>query len=57
MTKMKTLGALFFFGGMLLTFGAVGGMEAQPDANLLVQIFTALVGLSWMFVGTRLIQD
>ena len=57
MTKMTTLGAVFFFGGMLLTFGAVGGMEHQPDASLLAQIFTALVGLAWMWVGTRLIQD
>ena len=55
--QIKTLGAVFFFGGLLLTFGAVGGMEHQPDAELWKQLVTAVVGLSWMWVGTLMFKD
>ena len=57
MTKMKTLGAMFFVGGLLLAFGAVGGMESQPEAPLYLQVITAAVGCVWMWVGARLLKD
>jgi hypothetical protein len=57
MTAMKTLGFTFFLGGLLLAFGAVGGMDTQPEAPLYLQVVTALVGLLWMWVGTRLLKD
>ena len=43
---------MFFF-GLLLTFGAVGGMEDPTKINYLVeQLACALVGLGLMFCGT-----
>ncbi len=57
MTSMKTLGLVFFLGGLLLAFGAVGGMEHQPEANLVYQTAAAVIGLAWMWVGTRLISE
>lgn len=56
MTKIKTLGAVMFMGGLVITFGAVGGMDTVPD-QLIAQLATAASGLLLMFVGTRLIQD
>lgn len=52
------LSGLFLFGGFLLVFGAVGGMD-NPDQSqyLVVQIFMAVLGLFWMWVGTRLLKD
>jgi len=57
MTSIKILGTVFFLGGLLLAFGAVGGMEHQPEANLVYQTAAAVVGLAWMWVGTRLISE
>ena len=54
---MKTLGAVFFIGGLVLAFGAVGGMEHEPEAPLYLQLITAAVGCVWMWVGTRLIKE
>lgn len=57
----KCIGALsgiFLFGGFLLVFGAAGGMD-NPDQSqyLVVQILMAVLGLFWMWVGTRLLKD
>jgi hypothetical protein len=51
---MKTsTAALMAFFGLLLTFGAVGGMEdPAKEAYFLEQLSVALVGLLLMFVGT-----
>lgn len=56
MTKIKTLGAVMFMGGLLITLGSVGGMEQQPDW-LIAQIVTAISGLFVMAAGARLLQD
>lgn len=57
----KTIGALggiFLVGGMLLAFGAVGGMDNPDQADhFWAQTATALMGLLWMAVGVRLIKD
>lgn len=56
MTKIKTLGAVMFGGGLLITFGAVGGMETVPD-QLIAQTVTAISGLVLMAAGARLFQE
>ena len=49
--KTHTAAAIAFF-GLLLTFGAVGGMEDPAKADLfLEQCAAALVGLGLMFCG------
>jgi hypothetical protein len=50
-------GSIRFFLGLLLTFGAVGGMEAQPDANLALQLLAAGAGLALMFWATKSMQN
>ncbi len=54
---MRNLGAAFVIGGLLITFGSVGGMEQQPEVPLLVHLAAAASGLFLMFVGTRLIKE
>jgi uncharacterized membrane protein len=41
--------------GLLLVFGAVGGMDTVPDA-LMQQTLLAIVGLAVMYSGTRSMQ-
>lgn len=47
---------LVFVIGLLLTFGAVGGMES-PDNNLFLQCAIACVGLLMMYCGTIGIEE
>ena len=54
---MRKLGTVFFLGGLLIAFGAVGGMEHEPEASLAAQCLAAITGLSLMFVGTKLIKE
>ena len=44
--------ALWFF----VAFGAVGTLDINPDANLLVQVGLALAGLAVMYSGARAIN-
>jgi hypothetical protein len=55
--RIGALGGILLVGGVLLVFGAVGGME-NPDQEqyFAYQVATAVMGLFWMFVGTRLIK-
>jgi hypothetical protein len=47
-----------FIIGLLLTFGAVGGMEdPAKEAYFLEQCLAALVGLAVMFWGTAKLVD
>lgn len=55
--KIQQLGLAFILGGLLIAFGAVGGMEHQPKASLILQCLAAISGLSLMYVGTRLIKE
>lgn len=50
---MKTA-AFVFFTGLMVTLGAVGGIE--NNGPLLDGIVVALVGLSVMYVGTLMIN-
>lgn len=54
---MRKLGIAFFLGGLLIAFGAVGGMEYQPESSLILQCLAAVSGLSLMYVGTKLIKE
>ncbi len=45
---------MIFVIGFLLVFGAVGGMDAQPDADMITfasQLGIAALGLFFMFIG------
>jgi hypothetical protein len=43
-----------FIFGLLLVFGAVGGMDADPEGiNIAAQMSIAMLGLILMFFGTR----
>jgi hypothetical protein len=45
---------MLFVIGFLLVFGAVGGMDAQPDADMVTfasQLGIAALGLLLMFIG------
>ena len=46
---------MLFVIGFLLVFGAVGGMDAQPDADMVTfasQLGIAALGLLLMFIGS-----
>jgi hypothetical protein len=46
-----------FVFGLLLVFGAVGGMDADPEGiNFAAQMSIAMLGLFLMFLGTRKIR-
>jgi uncharacterized membrane protein HdeD (DUF308 family) len=51
---MTTPAALFvFFAGLLLTFGAVGGIETSVnDEQMLGSMLLAILGLLAMYAGT-----
>ena len=56
--RIGAVGATFFIGGLLLTFGAVGGMEdPAKEAYFVEQCAAALIGCLWMLVGARLLKD
>lgn len=56
---MTNLAAVFLFGGFLLTFGAVGGMDSVPvwDPNpyFYHQLAAAASGLFFMWIGVLLL--
>ena len=43
--------------GFMLVFGAVGGMEHNPEASLLVLISLACVGLVLMLSGVKAMNN
>ena len=50
-------GSIRFFLGLLLTFGAVGGLDSVSDSDLAVQILAAGVGLALMFWATKAMNN
>lgn len=44
-------GSIRMIVGFLIVFGAVGGIEVNPDADLLIQSLIAVCGLAVMFTG------
>jgi hypothetical protein len=39
--------------GFLIVFGAVGGLDADPSASILLQTSIAVLGLGIMYSGVR----
>ncbi len=53
---MGKLSLAFIFGGVLLIFGAVGGMEDPEQAQHYVeQLAMAGIGLLWIYLGTTML--
>lgn len=50
-------GSIRFFVGFLVVFGAVGALDADPNASLLVSAALAAAGLLAMYSGTRAMQQ
>jgi len=54
--KMGKLAFAFIMGGILMVFGAVGGMDNPEQAHYFVeQISMAIAGLFFMFVGVSIL--
>jgi hypothetical protein len=49
-------GTIRFILGLLMVFGAVGGLEAKPDAAIGTVLLIAVVGLGIMLSGTRAME-
>jgi hypothetical protein len=52
-TGVVMKGSIRFIVGLLITFGAVGTLDVNPDANVLVQFAIAMVGCGIMYSGVR----
>jgi phosphate starvation-inducible membrane PsiE len=50
-------GSIRMIVGFLIVFGAVGTIEVNPDANLLVQIVIAIGGLAVMLTGVSAMRE
>ncbi len=50
-------GSIRMLVGFLIVFGAVGGIEVNPDADLLVQMLIAVVGLAVMLTGVFTMKE
>lgn len=48
---MPVKGSIRMLVGFLIVFGAVGTLDVEPDANLLVQFALAIVGLVIAYSG------
>lgn len=46
-------GSIRMLVGFLIVFGAVGSIELNPDANLLIQSLIAVCGLAVMLSGVN----
>jgi hypothetical protein len=46
-------GSIRFLVGFLIVFGAVGTVDVNPDADLLVQTVIAICGLAVMLTGVN----
>lgn len=53
-SKNRHANMLRFIFGLVLVFGAIGGMDADPEGiNLIAQMSVAVLGLILMFFGSR----
>lgn len=50
-------GSIRFFLGLIIVFGAVGGMDANPEASLLALLGLSVAGLGLMYSGARALSQ
>ena len=50
-------GSIRMLVGFLIVFGAVGGIEVNPDSDLLIQMVIAGTGLALMFSGINAMKE
>ena len=50
-------GMIRFFIGFMIVFGAVGTLEADPEADLFITAVLAVIGLTIMAFGVAKIQQ
>jgi len=50
-------GSIRFFVGLIMVFGAVGGMENSSDVELPIQLAFAALGLFAMYSGSKVMKN
>jgi hypothetical protein len=55
--EIKMRGSIRMLVGFLIVFGAVGTIEVNPDANLLVQMIVAGAGLALLYSGVSVMRE
>ena len=50
-------GPIIMLVGFLIVFGAVGGIEMNPDADLLTLMMVAIGGLIGMLIGVSVMRE
>ena len=55
--RSKMRGSIIMLVSFLIVFGAVGGIEVNPDADLLTLIMVAIGGLIGMLIGVSVMRE
>ena len=55
--RSKMRGSIIMLVSFLIVFGAVGGIEVNPDADLLTLMMVAIGGLIGMLIGVSVIRE
>jgi hypothetical protein len=55
--ELKMRGFIIMLVSFLIVFGAVGGIEVNPDADLLTLMIIAIGGLIGMLIGVSVIRE
>ena len=50
-------GSIRMLVGFLIAFGAVGSIEIDPNANLMIEMILAGAGLALMFSGVNALKE
>lgn len=50
-------GSIIMLVGFLIVFGAVGGIEVNPDSNLFTLMIIAIGGLIGMLIGVSVMRE
>ena len=55
--RSKMRGSIRMLVGFLIAFGAVGSIEIDPNANLMLEMILAGAGLALMFSGVNAMKE
>jgi hypothetical protein len=55
--RSKMRGSVIMLISFLIVFGAVGGIEMNPDADLLTLMMVAIGGLIGMLIGVSVMRE